>query len=146
MESNKIEMLLDAYFEGTTTIQEEQQLREYFSNGTVAPHLESYAPMFQAFEQARQERSQKEIELPKPLIAQRRWWLSIAASAVIAIGVAGYVFTNTNQGLTQEEQEALAAFEKTKAALQQISMNFNEGAEELTYIDEFNTTTKKILK
>ena len=67
-----------------------------------------------------------------------------AASVVVAIGVAGFVFSEPK--LTQEEQEALIAFQKTKEAMQLMSKNFNQGAEELTHISTFTLTKNKILK
>ena len=42
MEFNKMEALLEKYFEGETSIAEENELKDYFSSSNVAPHLEQY--------------------------------------------------------------------------------------------------------
>jgi hypothetical protein len=39
---NNIEQLLEKYENGETSLKEEQQLKDYFSQETVAPHLELY--------------------------------------------------------------------------------------------------------
>lgn len=43
---NNIEELLNKYFEGETTCEEERQLRRFFAKGLVPEHLEVYCPMF----------------------------------------------------------------------------------------------------
>ena len=49
MELNNIESLLEKYEEGQTTLQEEAQLKHYFTTETVAPHLEVYRSLFAYF-------------------------------------------------------------------------------------------------
>ena len=46
MESDKINALLEKYFEGETTIAEENELKKYFSSAVVAPHLQQYHSLF----------------------------------------------------------------------------------------------------
>jgi hypothetical protein len=41
--------LIDKYFEGLTSLQEEQTLRDYFQGETIAEGLKMYQPMFQFF-------------------------------------------------------------------------------------------------
>ena len=45
-----IEMLLNKYFEGETTSEEERELRHFFTGGLVPDHLQVYRPMFSYFE------------------------------------------------------------------------------------------------
>ncbi len=48
MESVNVKKLLDAYFEGTTSLEEEKSLQNYFNNETVADDLVQYQPIFAA--------------------------------------------------------------------------------------------------
>lgn len=136
MELANIEKLLEAYFEGTTSEVEEQELRSFFKSEEIPPHLAMYQSMFQGFDQAREETSQRTITITNPKRNNRFWNYSAAASLLIAIGVAGYMFGNS--GYTDEEKEALAAFQKTKEVMFLFSENLNEGTASIGHLDEFS--------
>lgn len=144
MELAKIESLLDAYFEGETTLEQESALREYFTSNNVAPHLAAYQNLFVGLKAAQEEVLEKEINLPTTSATSRRWWYSIAASVIVVIGVASLLMPS-NQ-LTQEEQEALTAFNDTKETLLLLSQSFNKGTGELAVLDQFTEAKNLILK
>jgi len=145
MELVNIDKLLKAYFDGNTTLQQEKQLRDYFVSEDVAPHLEKYKVMFVGFASAEKECSEKEIIIPLTYQHYRKWWYGVAASAVIVIGVAGFVFSDTNK-ISQDETEALAALNKSKEMMLLLSANLNEGTEDLAFINVFSTNKNKYLK
>ena len=144
MELAKIETLLDAYFEGETSLEQENSLREYFAGTHIAPHLAAYQSLFVGLKAAQEEVLEREISLPTTSTTSRRWWYSIAASAVVIIGVASLLMPS-NQ-LTQEEQEALTAFNESKETLLLLSKSFNKGTEELAVLGQFTEAKNKILK
>lgn len=165
MVSDNIEKLLEKYDNGETNLKEEQQLRAYFAQDTVAPHLESYRVMFQYFANTQQETFSKEVPLQSKKRSYIYQWISVAAVIVIMFGM----FTQFNStvetektydDLTQEEQ---LVYDQTKKALSMLSSNFNDGvsnvsvlgmvgnqldkgAEKIKYVKEFSKTTNKILK
>ncbi|WP_289662706.1 hypothetical protein [Flavobacterium panacagri] len=155
MELNKIEDILEKYFQGETSIAEENQLKEYFSSSNVAQHLEQYKPMFGYFSQAKEQKSTYEIPLPKPRDKKRNVaWLSIAASAVVLLGIGTYFFVNekndttavasqTELGTYDDPEEALKA---TQKALALLSNNVNVGIESVQYINEYEQSKNKIFK
>lgn len=49
--NSNIDQLLDRYFAGTTTLEEERTLKAYFQTETVAPEHESWRPFFQFLEE-----------------------------------------------------------------------------------------------
>ncbi|MBS7255672.1 hypothetical protein [Flavobacterium branchiicola] len=151
MELDKIENILEKYFQGETTIAEEKELKEYFSSPNVAQHLEQYKPMFGYFSQVKQQKSTQEI----PLQTKKRnvAWLSIAASVVVLLGIGTYFFMsekNADQTVAQSElgtydnpEEALKA---TQKALALLSNNVNVGIESVQYINEYEQSKNRIFK
>ncbi len=142
MELNKIKSLLDQYFEGNTTLEQEKQLRKYFQTDEVAEELATYKTLFSAFDQAREEKSNEDIKLP--IVKSKRlksWWYAAAAVLVLAIGIGGMQFSQV-----QKEKEALVALKKTKEAMLFLSENLNKGADYLVIVDQFEIAKDKILK
>ena len=144
MESIKIEQLLEAYFEAETTLEEEKILREYFNSGDVEDHLKVYQSFFVGLGSARNEVLKKELQLPEKKVIPMNWWYGIAATVAVMFVVAGTLFTDP--GLSQEEQEALAALNKSKEAMMMLSESFNKGTEKLAVLDQFTLAKDKILK
>jgi hypothetical protein len=146
MESNKIEQLLELYFEGETTSAEEKELQYYFSSSNVAPHLEQYKPLFNYFSQAKKQEYLKEF--PKQHKNPKLRWISIAASVVVLLGVGSYLFLNEsheNKDLgTYDDPEI--AFRETQKALALLSNHVNTGIESVHYIEEYQNSKNLIFK
>jgi hypothetical protein len=154
MEFNKIEDLLEKYFQGETSIAEEKELKDYFSSSNVAQHLEQYKPLFGYFSQVKEQKSTQDIPLPKSRDKKRNVaWLSIAASAVVLLGVGTYFYVSeknaapavaqTDLGTYDDPEEALAA---TQKALALLSSNVNVGIGSVQYIKEYEQSKNKIFK
>ena len=127
---NDIEKLIEKYENGNTTLKEEAQLKNYFSQPTVAPHLEHYKAMFSYFLINQQETFTKQL----PLKTKRKFnykWLSVAA--VIALMV-GFYF---NQKETITEQDKLD-YAQAKSYLQLVSKTLNKGTNQVNYLSAIN--------
>jgi len=135
MELDRIEKLLEKYLEASTSVAEEKELRTYFSQESVPTHLEQYAPMFQYFSLAKEERFTKQV----PLKTRRDYfkWASVAAVAVLMFGI---YFGNEYQ----KQKEAEYAYNETKKALSLLADNFSRGTEKVAYLNEFEKTKQKI--
>ena len=149
MEFNKIEILIEKYFQGETSIVEEKELRSYFSSQNVAPHLEQYKAMFGYFTQAKKQEFVKEI----PQITKKRnvMWLSVAASVVVLLGVATFYMINTNEPVNNQNELGTyespeIAFKETQKALALLSLNVNVGIESVMYVQEYETAKNRIFK
>ena len=166
---NSIEKLIEKYENGETTLQEEQQLKNYFSQETVPPHLEVYKSMFQYFLDTQKEQFTKDVPLIPITIGTKKTytlykWISVAAIAVLMFGIYTQVGnqpqSRTLADLSPTEREA---YDKTMEvfnlvslklnegsenmnALSLVSSNFDKGANNLTYISEFSKATNKFLK
>ena len=147
MELHKIEILVDKYFSGETSIAEEKQLKEYFLSPDVAPHLEQYKAVFGYFKQAKQEQFSKTVPL-QPRKRSYVAWISVAASVAVLSGTLYFMNQSSeqpNQNLgTFDDPEV--AFQETQKALNMVSENVNEGVKSIDYINEYNQTTKTIFK
>ncbi|WP_047245094.1 hypothetical protein [Maribacter thermophilus] len=140
MELDNIEKLLEKYFEATTTVAEEEELRRYFSKEDIPAHLEQYASMFQYFNLAKEERFTKQLALkPKTNLYK---WASVAAVAVLAFGV--YFGNDYREQKQAEKEEALFAYNQTKKAFTLLAENFNKGTQKVAYLKEFEEAKDKI--
>ncbi|MEZ4942023.1 MAG: hypothetical protein R3D58_14185 [Saprospiraceae bacterium] len=104
-EQANIQALLDRYWEGETTLDEERQLKAFFSAGNIPEAYQAFAPYFQALQ------AEHAVQLPGNRQAVRMHrplrWFRLAAAAVIAILLTAGVFWWTG-GPAQQEQQALA--------------------------------------
>lgn len=78
-----IEALLDRYWEGETTLEEEQALKAYFASGQVDERLGAVAPFFQAVREEQSVRyTQSKIVPLKPVLFT---WQKLAVAASVAL-------------------------------------------------------------
>ena len=88
----QLHRLIDLYFEGLTSLEEEQRLRDYFTSSDVDPDFRLYQPMFQYFEEERGAQAEPDRGRPETqrrgLIIRRMGLVAAACAAVlIAVGV-----------------------------------------------------------
>ena len=148
MELDKIEIILEKYFDGETSIAEEKELKDYFTSSNVAQHLEQYQPLFGYFSQAKQEQYKAVVPLKteKRIIAS---WISIAAAVVVLLGVGTFTYMNYNVKKSQDYgtyDDPEVAFRETQKALALISEHVNTGIESVGYINEYEQSKNKIFK
>ncbi|RTY87249.1 hypothetical protein [Flavobacterium sp. GT3R68] len=147
MESDRIEILVEKYFQGETSIAEENELKNYFSSSDVAQHLEQYQPLFGYFSQAKKQEFKQEI----PLQSKKRnvAWLSIAASVVVLLGIGTFTYFNNNNVENQDlgsYDDPEVAFVETQKALALLSENVNVGIESVHIINEYEVARDRVFK
>ncbi|MFD0991715.1 hypothetical protein [Tenacibaculum geojense] len=120
MELANIEKLLEKYLDATTTVKEEQQLKEFFTTQQVPEHLEQYSVLFGYFKESKNEVYTKTIQL-NPSSNKKNWkWLSVAASLALLASV----FVGQQQ---YEQYQQRKQYAQIKEALQLVSHNLNKG-------------------
>lgn len=97
----QIEALLEKYWEGDTTLEEERLLKTYFASGEVDAGLRQFAPLFQVF------REEKAVQLvQKPVIAdlrpQQYNWRPLAAAASVVLLLAAGIWWWQRPGPTDQ--------------------------------------------
>jgi hypothetical protein len=153
MAYNEIRELLERYWQGETSLAEEETLRKFFAghHADLPPDLLEAQPMFRYFG------TQQEIELPAlPLMAvkTRPWdhWMKYAAVVLVAIGI-GYAARQVK--MKQDHMEVAAmekdtyedpeqAFAVTQKALKLLAKNLNKGTSQVQKLSYFNEATEKI--
>lgn len=137
MELANIEKLLEKYLNAETSVSEEKELKNYFSKGNVAPHLQEYEAMFGYFSNSKNERFTKTIQLKSRKLNWK--WLSVAASVVLLVSV----YTGYKQN---QKREAEKIINETNIALGMLSENLNKGTVAITQLHEFEVAKNKIFK
>ena len=130
-----IETLLNKYFEGETTCEEERRLRRFFAEGLVPEHLEVYRPMFAFFEAEQKELAEisgkgNAAEMPELAPFEKKtktvrqyltYSLSAAAAAILLL-VANYVIIDgkeyTDVHLIREQ--AMVAFRDVSLSEEEV--------------------------
>jgi hypothetical protein len=148
MALDRIEQLLEKYFEAETSIAEEKELKDYFASSGVAQHLEQYKPIFGYAVQAKQEQFNATV----PLKTKKRKsvvWLSVAATVAVLLGVGLFTFNPDEQPKSNDlgtYDDPEVAFRETQKALAMISKHVNKGIGSMGYINEFEQSKNKIFK
>jgi len=145
MEHNNIEKIIEKYFDGNTTLQEEQSLRSYFQQNEVAPQLEVYRSYFGYLDQEKKPQFEKQIRLPQKNTKKYSW--SLVAAIVIISGIS---LIYENQKTTYEDlgtfDDPELAIQETQKALQLVSKHLNKGMEQTKHLETFNQSKKLIFK
>lgn len=86
MNKKGIKSLIDKYFEGLTSLKEEQILRDYFQKEEIPEEWEIYKPMFQFFFVSYVPRTGSRIfNFPVARSRKKGRWLGIAAAACLLL-------------------------------------------------------------
>lgn len=163
MEFNKVRELLDRYWDGTSTLEEEEALRSFFSRdiSNLPADLKEAQPLFRYF--AAEEHIPMPVfpdieiavaQTPDRPVRQMIWqhWMKYAAILLVAVGI-GYaarqaesrqdrIMASLSEQDTYDDPEK--AFAVTQKALQLLSRNLNKGTAQMQKLAYFNEATDKI--
>ena len=137
METDSIKVLLDKYWEGESSIEDERLLKEYFSTDQIDPALEALRPLFAFYKQQGEIAMASEINLkpriePVARIHNLRWLINVAATVLVFIGL---FFANRYQDQRAKEtyvfvdtyDDPKVAYQEVKEALMFVSTKMNKG-------------------
>jgi hypothetical protein len=162
MNTREIEILLEKYYEGETTLAEEQELKDFFLSGDVPRHLSGHAAQFRYFMEAASEES-PEIDLDKllglyeqdtpviPLYPSRKKLFYLAGIAAGVVLLIGLVFTfrydlfknNAEKALKGTISDPAIAYAETQKALLLFSSNLNMGLAQVERMGSFQRGVEK---
>jgi hypothetical protein len=126
-----IEDLVNKYFEGETTCEEERELRRYFTSEDVPKGLQAYRPIFAYFEEEAKQNKQSRTEGKNKNIKQRLIYAfsGMAAGILLAIGIATlyqqYDTTPSNYVIIDGKKytDASLVHQQAQAAFRDVSLS-----------------------
>jgi hypothetical protein len=159
MDIKEIQALLEKYFEGNTTLEEDQALLDYFSADAIDPKLRSWQQQFRLLQTAREpltfdpgfenrlaELIEAENEIPFRKHKTRKITrFAIAATIAVLIGISGVIVLNRewheDKDTFSDPQLAYAEAQKT---LLFVSQKMNQGMKPLTAVSKINAGAKPL--
>jgi hypothetical protein len=161
MDSEKINELLNKYWNCETTLEEEQQLQVYFRSSSVPDSLKETAALFTYFDRRRKKnltdvsfdaRVRKALRKPKGQLMTLAYNSMRIAAGVIVLVVAIWLVrmevrkTSPLPETADTYNDPKLAFEETKKALMMISKSFSTAEEQAKKINLFNEAQKDLQK
>ena len=144
MELANIEKLVEKYLNAETSLQEETTLKNYFTGGNVAPHLQEYEYMFNYFATTKDETFTKTIHLEPKKSKQRNFkWLSVAASVMLLFSV----FIGKQQyDEYQQRKKAEEIYAQVTKGFQLLSTNLKKGEQAVAQLHSYENKVNNALK
>lgn len=161
MDLDKIDNLLQKYWNAETSLEEEQQLRDFFAREPVPENLKETAGLFRYFEMQKKigiddvafdsKLKQKIKPAGKVINFSFVQVARIAAGVLVVVAATFFIRQEIKKAYPDEplaEQDTYSdpkvAFEETKKALMMISKSFNKAKGEAGKIKVFNEATDKM--
>jgi hypothetical protein len=164
MNTSGIEALLEKYYEGTTTLQEEKILRDFFRNTDVYDNLKSHQKMLEFFtDEHGQEIKDKGFDqnltqrladesMETPIIsmnASRNRFVFISSIAASILLLIGLFFTYRQDVFRKEKPMRFTAnqeiaFAEANEALLIVSANLNAGLKQVEHLQMVDMAMKNV--
>ncbi|MFZ6011511.1 MAG: hypothetical protein ACOYXT_14270 [Bacteroidota bacterium] len=161
MDSKRIDELLNKYWNCETSLEEEQQLREYFRGQDIPESLKETAALFRYFDDHKKKSLNdvsfdrqvlEKVKPPKGRMVKMILYNSMRIAAGVAVLVVAFFFVrnevrkSTPQEMVDTYDDPKLAFEETKKALQMISKSFGTAEEQAKKINLFNEAKEEVQK
>ena len=160
MNIKEIEELLEKYYEGETSLEEERTLKDFFLSENVPMELAVHKSQFLYFaESSGDEISDQEfeervftekMEIPVvPLHSRRNRFYFITGIAATILLLIGLVFTFNEDKFKRQEGNVSTAdpelvFTQTHDILALVSVNFNKGMDKMQYLGKLDQAMQKM--
>ncbi len=160
METEQVKKLIEKFYSGETSLEEEKQLRKYFLSGTVADEFPAEKEYFLAMAGYQEEEkpsssfavkleslvddhfsgTKPKIRHLKPVLA---WSLSAAASLLL---LAGAYFAWMKPSVKDTYSDPQTAYMETRSVLLFVSQQLNQGTGELTRLENIRRPAEEMAK
>ncbi|MDR2814057.1 MAG: hypothetical protein LBB79_05320 [Prevotellaceae bacterium] len=149
MDEQKIKALLERYFDGATSLPEEQELRRFFAKGNVPATLKPYSALFAFYAHERA------VTCPAPTgsgnaLRLRRWTLAAtAAAAAVALMVTLKTLAPTQDGYTyyvdgKRVYDKEAAMQLADAKLQMLAASMQHAKASMEPFEKLHDASRSL--
>jgi hypothetical protein len=159
MDYQEIDKLLQKYFDGNTSLEEEAVLKNFFSNEKLPKEYLKLKGMFNYFSDSSVKSGKNTVTDNELVSIMQHTWkketrtkmfrlvLSGSIAAMLAISVGIYYFSYRHAPRPEDTfQDPQQAYAETKKTLLYISNYMNQKTASLKYISEIDRSLKKINK
>lgn len=160
MDSNRLDELLKKYWDCETSLEEEQELRAFFSGGSVPEKYKDAAPLFRYFNESKKKSLKDDAiegrvlqtvapaksKLVHLFVNSMRIAAGIAVLMVAFVVIRNEIRKTTPQEMVDTFNDPQLAFEETKKALKLISQGIGQAESEARKINLFNEAREEIKK
>ncbi len=159
MKTEDVKILIQAFYQGETTVEEEKRLLYYFEGNDIPEELseekELFLRLYRPEPVAVPENLKSKLNVLIDQLAEdeekksspktkRLWiWISSAAACIIILIASGVILniqTEEKSGLSAQESGIITdpdiASKEAQKALELVSKNFNKGTEQLALVSE----------
>ncbi len=157
MNITEIKLLVEKYFEGETTLQEEEKLREFFSSTVVPAELAEFVPVFAYFNEEKKIVSSSVLPTKPapakviPIARKRSFWLAVSGIAASIIFIVTIVVESGKKNPAGNEnyirqqysnEEINSAYNQTREVLAFVSNKFSQGTQPLNKVSKIGYSEK----
>ncbi|MEM6841631.1 MAG: hypothetical protein AAF632_05360 [Bacteroidota bacterium] len=160
MESTTIRELVEKYWNGETSLEEEAQLQQYFSQEEAPADLKKEAALFRYYQsntrfRTLDERFDEQLTQRIERKQSRQRWLTYQpllriAAAIVFVVLAAILFRTEWMGETNSVavkdtyEDPRLAYEQTKEALLLVSSLMNEGTQHMQELETFSEAQETV--
>ena len=158
MKMKEVKYLLQRYFDGETSLEEEQKLEAYFQSGNVADELKQYTEFFGGISELTEVPGEVTIEedvMDRILENEheekskyRYLWRAvtgIAASVILVLG--GFLIWEQQQKPYDDTfDNPEVAYAYAQQTMKYVAVKYTKGVEELSNFDKLETATEPLGK
>lgn len=154
MESQRINILLDKYFEAATTLEEENELINYFNSGNVDEKLKSYASFFAGLKQFSSEDTADlseelmnhilQSEKKKKIQLRLRTGIITAIAASVIVGLLAVNFIGNQTHFRDTYKNPDQAYVQAYKTLEFVAGKYNKGVAGLEKVNRLEDGTKPL--
>ncbi len=148
-DKESIGAILERYFTGETTLQEEETLRNYFSSANVDPDFKQYTPLFNYFSQENSKMN-SHSKTVKHIFNKKMFFRSFSLSAAAALAIFTFILWPDQQkgvemmiGGERVNNEQLA-ISKTDEQLTKISNMMGMIGQSTSSLKKLNNVEKSL--